>query len=147
MASIAWRPCSADLRMSPMPPSSPAMKIPATLVSKVGLTTGMSTPRRSVPNTSVIACTGQAAAHAPWPMQADGLARTALPPSKPIASSGHAMAQAPEPQHFTGSMTGCSEAGSVSPASRASRITGALSNSRRRRPRKCHSMMARSGTA
>ena len=48
-----------------MPPSSPAMKMPGTLVSKFGFTRGMSTPRRSLPNTSVIAATGHAAAHAP----------------------------------------------------------------------------------
>ena len=70
MASIACRPCSAALRIRPMPPSSPAMKMPGTLVSNCGLTCGMSTPRRSVPKTSRIASTGQAARQAPWPMQA-----------------------------------------------------------------------------
>ncbi len=65
IVSMACFPCSAALRMRPMPPSSPAMKMPGTLVSKFGFTRGMSTPRRSLPNTSVIAVTGHAAAHAP----------------------------------------------------------------------------------
>ena len=51
-----------------MPPSSPAMKMPGTFDSKLGLTLGMSTPRFSLPNTNVIASTGQAARHAPWPL-------------------------------------------------------------------------------
>ena len=74
--------------MSPMPPSSPAMKMPGTLVSKLGLTSGMSTPRRSLPKTSVIASTGQAAAQAPWPMQAAGFVSCALPSMMPSACSG-----------------------------------------------------------
>ena len=36
--SIACRPCSMALRTRPMPPSSPAMKRPGTLVSKFSLT-------------------------------------------------------------------------------------------------------------
>ena len=123
------------------------MKMPATLVSKVGFTCGMSTPRRSVPKTRLIACTGQAAAHAPCPMQADGFARKALPLANPIASSGQAFAHAPDPQHFTSSTTGWSEAGSVRPAALASSHTTALSRSRRPRACRCHSLAARSGLA
>ena len=115
---IAWRPCIAALRISPMPPSSPTMKTPGTLVSNLGSTWGMSTPRRSEPNTSVIADTGQEAAQAPCPMQSVGLVSTALPPTTPSAPSGHARSQPPEPMHRVGSTTGCSDAGSVIPSSR-----------------------------
>jgi len=65
IASIAWRPCSIALRINPIPPSSPAMKMPRTFDSKLGVTFGMSTPRFAEPNTSVIASTGQAALQAP----------------------------------------------------------------------------------
>jgi hypothetical protein len=65
ITSTAWRPCSSALRIRPMPPSSPEMKIPGTLVSNSGVRVGRSTPRRSEPNTSEIAPTGQAVRQAP----------------------------------------------------------------------------------
>ncbi len=65
------------------------MKIPGTFVSKFGLTSGMSTPRFSVPKTSSIASVGQADLHAPWPMQAAAFTSTALPLTMPSACSGH----------------------------------------------------------
>ena len=115
-AFMAWRPCSVVLRIRPMPPSSPATKMPGTLVSNQGETRGMSTPRFSVPNTSVSAWDGQAVTQAPWPMQAAALISVALPLTMPNASSGQALAQAPEPKHRLGSTTGCKDAGSLSPA-------------------------------
>ena len=50
-------------------------KMPGTVDSKVGVTSGMSIPRRSLPKTSVMASTGHAVLHAPWPMQSPGLTR------------------------------------------------------------------------
>ncbi len=95
------------------------MKIPGTLDSKLGLSTGMSRPRRSVPNTKVMASNGQAVLHAPWPMQSVGPISAALPSMRPSTSwcevSGQADTQVPHPRHLTGSMTGWSEAGSVMP--------------------------------
>ena len=58
-----------------------------------------------------------------------------------------AAAQAPDPQQRTGSITGWSDAGSVSPASFTSWITAALSASRRRRARVCISAKKSRGTA
>ena len=74
-------------------------------------------PRFSLPKTSWIASCGQAAAQAPWPMQADPLISTALPSTMPSASSGQALMQAADPRQRTGSITGCSDGGSASPAS------------------------------
>ena len=102
--------------MRPMPPSSPAMNTPRTLVSKCGSTRGMSTPRRSLPNTSVIACTGHDASHAPWPMQAAGDTSVARPATRPSASSGHARTHPPDPMQRNGSTVGWSDGGSVRPA-------------------------------
>ncbi len=79
IASTACLPCASALRMSPIPPSSPAMKSPGTVDSNSALSNGISTPRRSVPKTSVIASAGHAARHAPCPMQSVGLTRCALP--------------------------------------------------------------------
>ena len=102
-----------------MPPSSPAMKMPGTLVSNCGDTSGMSMPRRSVPNTSLMASNGQAAKHAPWPMQAAALISVALPATMPSACSGQALTHDDEPMQRTGSTTGCSDGGSTSPAATA----------------------------
>jgi hypothetical protein len=66
----------------------------------------MSMPRVSVPKTSLIASWGQAAAQAPWPMQAAPLISTALPSTMPSASSGQALMHAAEPRQRTGSITG-----------------------------------------
>ena len=118
--SIACLPCTAALRINPMPPSSPAIKMFETLVSKVGATKGISMPRFSVPNTSCIASTGQASRQAPWPIQCVGSVSTALPLIKLSAFSGHALTHAPEPQHLAKSMTGWMDAGSVKPDSFAS---------------------------
>ena len=107
-----------------MPPSSPAMKMPGTLDSKSGDSVGMSTPRFSEPNTSEMAPTGHAARHAPWPMQSPALMRLALPLIRPSTvcsgCSGQARTQAPQPTQIAGSMIGCSETGSASPAACAS---------------------------
>src|SRR5882757_8734422 len=96
--------------------------MPGTDDSKVGLTTGMSTPRLALPNTKVIAPTGQATLQAPWPMQSVGLIRVAFPRMMPRTwcngSSGHAFTQAEQPMQVLTSMTGCREAGSVTPESR-----------------------------
>ncbi len=118
--SMACRPCSVALRISPMPPSSPAMNIPGTLVSKLGLTLGMSIPRLVVPKTSFIASNEQDARQAPCPIQAVGSTRTARPSINPRAPSGHALTQEAEPIHARGSITGCSEGGSVRPCDWAS---------------------------
>ena len=59
-------------RIKPMPPSSPAIKIPLILDSKVGVTSGISIPRRALPNTKVIAFSGQEVLQAPCPIQFDG---------------------------------------------------------------------------
>ena len=59
------------------------MKMPGTVDSKLGLSSGMSMPRCAEPNTSVIASTGHALRQAPWPMQSDGLTSCALLPIKP----------------------------------------------------------------
>ena len=72
-------------------------------------------PRFSVPNTSVIASTGQAARQAPWPMHDAALISTALPPMMPSASSGQAVTHEPEPMQRSGSITGCSDGGSSQP--------------------------------
>jgi hypothetical protein len=120
MYSIDLAPCSAALRIRPMPPSSPAMKIPGTLVSKFGFTLGMSTPRFSVPNTSLIAFMGQAVSHAPWPMHTAGFTSVPLPLMIPIACSGQALTQAPEPKHLDRMKSGCSVGGSIRPLSAAS---------------------------
>jgi len=102
MESMAWRPCSTAFRISPMPPSSPAMNIPGTLVSKSGLTRGMSTPRVSVPKTRVMASAGHAVLHAPWPMQSVGLMSWAFSPITPRTAwsgcSGQAFTQEPHPR-------------------------------------------------
>ncbi len=67
-------------------------------------------PRRSVPNTSVIASTGQAVRQAPWPMQSLGAISSALPRIMPSTRcpgiSGQALMQALQPMHLFGSMTG-----------------------------------------
>ena len=101
--------------------------MPGTLVWNSGVSTGIVTPRVSVPNTSVIASIGQAILQAPWPMQSVGLISCALPPIRPSTlwsgCSGQATTQAPQPRQRFGSITGCSDTGSVSPASRASSST------------------------
>ena len=79
ISSIACRPCSMALRINPIPPSSPAIKMPSTLDSKSGFTCGRSMPRVCVPNTSVMAPTGHAARHAPCPMHSLGAISSALP--------------------------------------------------------------------
>ncbi len=105
--SIACRPCSTALPISPMPPSSPAMKMPGTFVSKFDWTLGMSTPRSSVPNTSWIALVGHAVLQAPWPMHCEASTRTAFPWMRPrTACSGQAVTQEPQPIHKFSSMRG-----------------------------------------
>ena len=93
ITSIAWRPCSAALRIRPMPPSSPAMKMPGTLVSKSGSRRECRRRASRCRTPAVIASTGQAARQAPWPMQAAALTSTALPSTMPSASSGQAVTQ------------------------------------------------------
>jgi len=90
--------------------------MPETLVSKFGLTLGMSTPRRSEPKTSLIASNGHDATHAPCPMHEDAFTSCALPWMMPIALSGQALTHALEPMQRLGSNTGCRETGSVSSA-------------------------------
>lgn len=100
-----------------MPPSLPAMNRPGTFDSNSGVTAGMSMPRFSVPNTSVIASTGHAAAQAPWPMQAAALTSTAVPSTMPKACSGHALTQELDARQRAASTTGCNDGVSPSPAS------------------------------
>ncbi len=84
--------------------------MPGTLVWKSGPTSGMSIPRRSVPNTRVIAPTGQAVRQAPWPMQSLGETSSALPRIIPSTwcpgISGQALMQALQPMQMFGSITG-----------------------------------------
>ena len=138
------------LRMSPIPPSSPAIKMPGTFVSKFELTCGISTPRDSVPNTSVMASAGQAFSQAPWPMQFDGPTRRALPRIMPSTGcaycSGHAATQERQPMHLTGSIIGCSDGGSVMLRASASSAALMLSFSLRRRPSRYKAKMPRTGT-
>ena len=55
---------------------------------------------------------------APWPMHSVGWTSSALPLMSPSTlPSGQARTQAPHPRHFTASISGCREAGSISPAS------------------------------
>src|SRR5690606_6292599 len=90
MPSMHCRPCSNALRIRPMPPSSPTMYSPGTLVSKFSRMRGSSTPRLSVPKTSLIASTGQARSQRPWPMQRAGATATAWPFRMPsTVYSGH----------------------------------------------------------
>ena len=93
-----------------MPPNSPATKMPGTVDSNFGVRMGMSTPRRSLPNTSVMALTGQAVLHAPWPMQSPGLTRTARPSTMPrtvwCACSGQALTHELQPIQVAGSIIG-----------------------------------------
>jgi hypothetical protein len=51
------------LRINPIPPNSPTIKIPGTLVSKHSSMVGTSTLFVGVPNTNSIAPTGQFDAH------------------------------------------------------------------------------------
>src|SRR3989304_5330921 len=94
--------------------------MPGTLVSNSGLTTGISTPRLSVPNTSVMASAGQAVLHAPCPIQSVGLIRCDLPAMIPRTwcpgCSGQALTHDPHPRHLLWFIWGCRLVGSVSPA-------------------------------
>src|SRR5512143_2859082 len=137
--------------MSPIPPSSPAMYMPGTDDSNVALSNGISTPRRSVPNTSVMASAGQAARQAPWPMQSEGPINCALPPISPSTwcsgCSGHAFTQEPQPIQRAASMTGCSETGSAKPADAAFSSTARLWRSLLLRRPRYHAQIATSGAA
>ena len=122
------------------------MNRPGTLVSKLGFTFGISTPRFSVPNTSRIACTGHATSQAPCPMQCAGLISVPLPLMMPIAVSGQALMQAPEPKHFFRSNIGCRVGGSVMPPSIASLSLALAATSPNRRLREYIPSSASSGT-
>ena len=130
-----------------MPPSSPTTKMPGVAVWKSGPMRGISTPRRSVPSTSVIASYGQAVWHAPWPMQFAAFTSTALPATIPSTScSGHAVTQAPQPRQRLGEMSGWSETGWSRPASRAACSASTLRASERRRMRDQIANVPASGT-
>jgi hypothetical protein len=62
-----------------------------------------------------MALTGHSAAHLPWPMHLDALTSVATPSTIPrIFPSGQAARQEPLPMQTSGSMTGCSDAGTFS---------------------------------
>ena len=127
------------------------MKMPGTFDSKFGLTFGMSTPRCSLPKTSVMASTGHAARQAPWPMQSVGLTSAALRRTMPSTwcpgISGQAATHDPQPMHVAVSMTGCSDGASSKPASRLSSSTAALARCWARRLRTYTSQITTSGVA
>ena len=65
---------------------------------EVGLHHGNIDAAFFLPNTSVMASTGQAMRQAPWPMQWLGLSSVALPSMSPRTfCSGQALAQEPQP--------------------------------------------------
>src|SRR3989442_15654665 len=63
----------------PIPPNSPTMKTPGTLVSKFSLTFGTLTVWRASPKVRTIACVGQTSTHLAWPVHLSGSLRMALP--------------------------------------------------------------------
>src|SRR5882762_2816909 len=79
-------------------------------------------------------------------MQAPAFTSCALPPMMPIAFSGQAATQAIESRQRLGSMTGCRDAGSLSPASIACVRRAVLLRSFVRRRATCHAKKIRNGT-
>src|SRR5579872_1603440 len=86
--------------ISPMPPSSPTMNKPGTLVSKSSLTIGTLTVCSTPPMAIEIACVGQTSAHLECPVQRSEWARMALPfTSSRVPVSGHTSTHVPQPTH------------------------------------------------
>ena len=91
----------------PIPPNSPTMKTPGTLVSKFSLTFGTLTVWRASPKVRTIACVGQTSTHLAWPVHLSGSLRMALPltiASVPV--SGQTSTQLWQPTQRVALMTG-----------------------------------------
>src|SRR2546426_5168662 len=91
----------------PIPPNSPTMKTPGTLVSKFSFTFGTLTVWRASPKVRTIACVGQTSTHLAWPVHLSGSLRMALPltiASVPV--SGQTSTQLWQPTQRVALMTG-----------------------------------------
>ena len=105
MVSMQSRPWLTVFLINARPPSSPVIKRLGTLVSSSVVRYGRFALTPGAACTIVIAPTGQASAHIPWPMHLYGLISAALPPTMPSTSpSGHTCVQPWQPMQLLTSM-------------------------------------------